>query len=300
MAGEVEAQPKALASMLGKKLRQAPSGSLLVGAGDSYASALAAQYLSRGRVTALDPYFLIACPNFAEGKEVYFITISGRTKSNIAAARAVRRMARRTVAVTSDPTSLIGGATNDAIELPYTYVPRIPGTLSSTLSLLTAVKLASAQVRCDFSRVFSDAKRSPAPTLSAAGTTYFLANGPAHVAALYSSLKVFEILGGRAAADLVEEFAHASLFSLRSNDAINIMAAFDPACVGKKLALALRRDGYTTRLIPDKGRNEFESVFHAIFSSQLGILREAKSRRIEYPYILRAGKKLGLSDSMIY
>jgi fructoselysine-6-P-deglycase FrlB-like protein len=300
VAAEVQSQPAALNDMMRGKLAKAASGSIFVGAGDSYASALAAQYLSKGRVGALDPYALASSPSSAAGRDVYFITISGRTRTNVAAARRVRRIARRTFAITSEPRSPIVDAADHLIELPYSYVPRIPGTLSFTLSLLAAIKLSCGDVRCDFARLFSDARLSPAYALSPSGTTYFLGNGPGYAAALYSSLKVLEVLGSKANAEFVEEFGHAVLFSLGENDAVNISTAFDPEGVGKRLASALRREGFIGRLIPDKGRNEFESVFHSIFSLQVGILREARRRKITSPYILRAGKKLGLSDSMIY
>jgi len=300
VAREVEAQPAALSGSLERKIGRAAPGSLFVGAGDSYACALAAQHLSEGMVLALDPYSLLASEGFAKGREVYFISVSGRTRSNIAAARVTRRVAARTFTITSEPESPLAKATDETLELPYSYIPRMPGTLSFALSLLTTIKLSCGPISCNFSRLFSDARESTKALFSESGTTYFLGNGPIHAVSLYSSLKVFEVLGSKSAAELLEEFGHAILFSLRTGDAVDIYGAFDPAKVGKRLASSLRLEGFNSRLLPDSGRNKFESVFYAAFLSQLSVLKEARSRRLESPHLVNAERGLKLSDSMIY
>ncbi|MDV3278109.1 MAG: hypothetical protein LYZ69_06545 [Nitrososphaerales archaeon] len=300
IASEIEVQPRALDELMRRRMRMARPGSLFVGAGDSYACSIAAQYLSRGRSLALDPYALLASPDFARGKEVYFISTSGRTKSNIAAAKAVKGIAFGSTAITANPASPLSKATRETIEIPYSYVPRTPGTLSFTLSLLAAVKLACEPFTCGFARLLSLAKASSNVVFSKGGTTYFLGNGPAHAIALYSALKTFELFGDKADAELLEEFGHANLFSLRPRDTVNIFTAFDPAGIGRKLASALGREGFGQNLMPVKGGNEFESVFHAAFFVQTSILKEARSRGVATPYIMRSKKKLKLSDSMIY
>lgn len=300
IAGEIDAQPRSLDGLMRRRTKRARPGSLFVGAGDSYACSLAVQHLSRGRSLALDPYALVASPDFANGREVYFISVSGRTRSNIAAAKAVRRIAVSTTAITSNPASPLSKATQATLEIPYPYVPRTPGTLSFALSLLAAIKLACGPITCDFARSLSQAKASSKMAFSHPGTTYFLGNGPVHAVVLYSALKTFELFGDRASGEMLEEFGHASLFSLRRRDTVNIFTAFDPAGIGRKLSSALRREGFGQNLVHVSGRNEYESVFHAAFLAQIGILREARSRGIATPYIVRSKEKLRLSDSMIY
>lgn len=300
IAREVEAQPRCLDGFMGRRMRRARPGSLFIGAGDSYACSLAVQYLSRGRSFALDPYVLLASPEFARGREVYFISVSGRTRSNIAAAKAVKGIALSTTAITSNPGSPLAKVTRESLEIPCSYVPRTPGTLSFTLSLLAAIRLVCGPFTCDFARLLSQAKASSKLAFSRTGTTYFLGNGPAHAIALYSALKAFEMFGARAGGELLEEFGHANLFSLRRNDTVNIFTTFDPAGIGRKLASALGTEGFSQNLLPTNGRNEFESVFHTVFLVQTGILKEARSRRVTAPYIVGSKNKLKLSDSMIY
>lgn len=69
LSGEVARQPSALREFSGSRIARAPKDSLFVGAGDSYAAALAAFYLSQGRCIALDPYALVASPGIAAGRE---------------------------------------------------------------------------------------------------------------------------------------------------------------------------------------------------------------------------------------
>jgi glucosamine 6-phosphate synthetase-like amidotransferase/phosphosugar isomerase protein len=300
VAKEVASQPRILESFLSERVKRASPGSLLVGAGDSYACSLAAQYVSRGGSLALDPYSLQTAPDFARRREVYFFSVSGRTAANIAAARAVRGVARRTVAVTANLTSPLVGETDDVIAIPYSITPRTPGTLSFSLSLLLATKLSCGPFKCDFGRVFAKASASPNITFSRTGTTYFLGNGPAYAIALYAALKTFEVFGAKASADFLEEFGHASLFSLRRNDEVNIFSAFDPLSNGRKLARALAKGNFHRSLLSAAGRNQYESLFHATFIVQSSVLKEARLKGIASPYLESEAGKLKMSDSIIY
>lgn len=248
----------------------------------------------------MDPYGLQTAPDFARRREVYFFSVSGRTATNIAAARAVRGVARRTIAVTANLTSPLVGETDDVIAIPYSITPRTPGTLSFGLSLLLATKLSCGPFECDFGRLFGKASASPNIIFSRTGATHFLGNGPAYAIALYAALKTFEVFGAKASADFLEEFGHASLFSLRRNDAVNIFSAFDPLSNGRKLAGALEKGNFHRSLLPAAGRNEFESLFHAMFIVQSSFLKEARLRGITSPYLESAASKLEMSDSMIY
>src|SRR5712692_6512233 len=100
---EVERQPKALNRFARSKMPKAPEGSIFVGAGDSYAAALAGFYASKGGCMGLDPYTVATDPEITKGREVFFISVSGRTSSNLLAARRVRRLAKKTTALTAVP-----------------------------------------------------------------------------------------------------------------------------------------------------------------------------------------------------
>lgn len=298
---ETSLQPKVLQEFLQEQLPPAPPGSIFVGAGDGYAASWIASCLSSRKHMAVDPYELAADPSPAKGRNVYFVSASGRTASNLAAAEAVKGLARRRIAVTANPLGGIVEATDLAVFIPYRSVPRIPGTLSFSLSLLALLKLVSGGVDCDFPRVYSMADRDAAALrFSERGVTHFVGNGPAFPVGLYSALKVYEILGKRAECNMLEEFSHAPLFSLEKADAVNIFTAFDPLGIGQRLWSSLKSRGFRPSRIAPYGVNAQERVFYLVFMSQIGVLRRARSSGAVRPYFLRAREKLAVSDAMIY
>jgi len=282
-------------------LPEAPPGSLFVGAGDSYVASSIASYLSSMKCQALDPYELISSIGTVKGRTTYFVTVSGDTSSNVTAARAAEGVAKKNVAITANAKGKIIGVVDEVIFIPCEYIPRLPGTLSFSLSLLALLKLACGQFKCNLASVNSRAKRDAKRLLfSDEGTTYFLGNSAAFPVGQYSALKMCEFLGARAHAEMLEEFNHAPLFSLCKHDAVNIFCALDPLRIGQKLATNLRNNGFDASAIPPFGSNPFEQVLYFIFLSQFAVLQRAKSEGLSRPYFAGAKGKLRVSDSMIY
>ena len=109
LSDEVESQPQTLEKFARLELPKARRGSIFVGAGDSYAAAQAGCFASDCRCMALDPYVLASAPKIAEGREVFFVSVSGRTRSNVQAARKARPYAKRTTALTAVADSPLAG-----------------------------------------------------------------------------------------------------------------------------------------------------------------------------------------------
>ncbi len=298
---DVEEQPTKLRSLLSTPVEHVTDGTIFVGAGDSYAAALATFYLSGGKCLAFDPYAISTIPSVAAGRDVFFISVSGRTTSNISAARRLRGIARRRIVITANRDSPLAEAVDDVILLPYEPKARVPGTLSFTLSLLTSMKVALGAFSCDFRRAYSRAGLAKRTLkISDRGTTYMLGNNAMHAVAIYAAAKVYEILGARAIAQQLEEFSHMELFSLKASDSVVIFSAFDPVGIGPKLRDALNSLGYAATLLPRYDSNPIDALFHSIFATQLGILAFARTRGLSEPYLAGAGRKLQVSDRMIY
>jgi len=87
-------QPAILGSFLSEPLPEAPQGTLLVGAGDSYAASSIASSLSSTKCRTPDSYELISDAGVAMNRTTYFVTVSGNTASGVSAARAVREVAK--------------------------------------------------------------------------------------------------------------------------------------------------------------------------------------------------------------
>jgi len=298
---EVNSQPDLLGRLARRTLPRLPADSLLVGAGDSYIAAQCASLLSSFHQVALDPYVLIASPDLCRGRTVAFLSVSGRTRSNIAAARKVKGVALRSLCVTANADSPLAETTGAVVPIPYEYRPRVPGTLSFTLMLACALKLASVHCDCGFQRLFERAKTdSSALGFSASGTTFFLGNHSAFPAALYAASKTYEFFGGSAQAELLEEFSHLELFSLKKRDSVNIFRHADPSAVGRRLTRSLTTRGFKATQIQSGSADAVEGAFHAVFAAQHAVLSQMRARGLTAPYFMRSSEKLGASDDIIY
>jgi len=78
---------------------------LFVGLGDSFVSGLIASYESNFNCLCIDPVELIINPTLSKNKIVCFISISGKTKENILAAKKVKKYCKETIAITANPNS---------------------------------------------------------------------------------------------------------------------------------------------------------------------------------------------------
>ena len=172
--------------------------------------------------------------------------------------------------------------------------------MSFGLSALAVLKMVGAKGPCDFEGMFEEAKSDSAALSVARGTTYLLGNSLGHAAALYASAKVYELLGSRAHAEVLEEFSHMELFSLRKSDSVIAFSAFDPRGVAGKLERALSKEGYRSTTVSARGRTPMERFFHSVFVSQLWCLAEAERAGLGAPRFLAGAKRLRVSDSMIY
>ena len=300
LADEVDSQPGVLKRFACDNLPVARKGTVFVGAGDSYAAALAGFYVSGGRCIALDPYVLASNAGFADDADVYFVSVSGRTSSNALAAERVRRHARRTIALTAAEGSRLAGLTDRVVRLPMDYSPRTPGMLSFSLSLLAVLKIAGASVDADFESALGMARKEKLRFSKGAGTTYFLGNSLAYPAALYAAAKTYEILGSRAQAELLEEFSHLQLFSLERTEVVNAFASFDPLGFADLLGVALAKGGLRQNVVNEWGRSAAERLFHAVFVAQLSVLAMARKRGLAAPSFLSSRGALETSDAMIY
>ena len=302
VAEELREQPRLLDSFRGSSLRSksVEGDPILVGAGDSYAASLCASYLAGPLVLALDPNSLAASPAWAKGRRVYVISISGETKTNVDLAKALRGVAKQVVAVTCNPGSRLAGAAEETVELPFKPRGKSPGIASFTLSLAAALKVCGLDSTCDFSRAMKDAGKKSARMRVADGTnvTHFVGNNEDYAISVYAVAKVYELLGRRAQASLLEEFSHMPLFSLWTTDHVNVIEA-EVGRKGERLSGLLTKAGYSSSILRPKG-NRLERVFMTAFAAQLATLAAARDSGLKAPYFLGAKEKLDISDEMIY
>lgn len=298
---EVKSQPEVLKKLLGSRARKVPAGSIFTGAGDSYIAAQCACALSSYRCSTFDPYELLSSPDITQSRTVVFVSSSGKTRSNVAAAKKVSRKAAKTIAVTANRHSPLAEAVDEVVLLPYSYRPRLPGTLSFSLSLLSCFKLASGATYLDFRHIMEGAQATRKKLLfSEGGVTFFLGNSVGYWVSAYAAAKMYEFFGAPSRPVLLEQFSHMDLFALGSGDVVNVFSISDPLGLGLRLVSSLNEAGYGANHIRANMNSLAESVFYSAFLIQLSVIERMHSKGQRKPHFLLANDKLRISDSMIY
>ncbi len=282
--------------------RLEPSETVFSGSGDSYAAALFARALSRGLASAEDPYELWSNPTPARGRSVVLISTSGSTKANIDLAQRVRNVARRRIAITSDPYSLLAQQCDRSIILRYRRVGKLTsGTASFTTSLLAVARLIGGipgnlrlEPLLEESRAWSRrARLGP-------GGTLFIGSGVGRALAEYGACKVQEVLGSKADARFPEQVGHAQLFSLDPRrDNIVCIGTSKNRKVGE-VAAALSSSGFRVLKVDPMGRNVLAWSVGVSFHLQNLVLSIARKLGTNECAFLADKKRLGLSSKLIY
>jgi len=300
---EFEAQPSLLRSFQGSALwSELGEGGdpIFVGAGDSYSASLCASFLAGPRVLALDPYSLTESIGWATGRPVYIVSVSGETRSNIELARALKGVAKLTVAITCNPKSRLAAEADRVVGLPFKPGGKSPGIATFALALGAVLKVCGLQSGCDFEGVLSRATAlaKRIRVASRRNITHFAGNNEAYAASVYGVAKIYEMLGGRAQASLLEEFSHMPLFSLSTSDRVNVVES-PGGEKGTQLHERLTKGGFSSSLIRPEG-DPVERLYLLVFSMQRAAIDAARREGLESPYFLGAKEKMRISDEMIY
>ena len=284
-------------------LERAGGNCVFVGAGDSFAAAKAAEYLSGFRARALDPYDLLLKPTAVEGKHLFVISVSGRTRTNIEAAKAAHGIAKRVTAITSDVHSALAEACDDVIELRFRKTGAVtPGTVSYTTTLLACYsRVRELPAIPDLRQVFdSSVKWSDTIELPTAGTVFIVGTGLSYCMAIYGAAKIFEVLGSKSQYQATEQFSHMELFALSEGDFVLLIPASGSDVKAAQLEDALTHSGWK---VAKTSLNEGDEVVHSILTSmQLQVLvwRTALRLGLEEFSFKKKEKHLRISDKMIY
>lgn len=271
---------------------------VIAGSGDSYAAALVAHYLSSGRVLCCQPVDIISDPKIAGGASMYFVSISGRTKTNVLAAASARRVGASTVAITADITSPLAAACDRGFVLEFKSAGKTSGTIGFTASLLACARI-SADVACpaDLKSIYNAAARKAVALAGVVKTknAVFLGDSILHPIAMYGALKFNEVFGSRSVAYPLEDFCHAPLFGHKDDQAIMLGARND---VG--ISRRLKRAGLQVLYVDCGKYDSLRSVLYATFFIQHLVLSIAKRKKMKECYFFRDKKLLAASSDIIY
>ena len=195
------------------------------GAGDSFAAALAAQYLSSFRFVAVDPLSLAYYVGKAQVPKQVAIAISykGRTKEVVKAASKLKSLGWKVLAVTSDSSSPLASAASEVASIVQTS-EALPVGVSSFVAMVTALaKMLGAKLNINLlkSKLKDITNLEPVAhgSVSAKNVSEVIAvgEGSGFVAAYFTCLKLYETLCMPCRAYPLEEFLHAPIYSISRN-----------------------------------------------------------------------------------
>lgn len=264
------------------------------GTGDSFVSAQLAEVFSGFRARACDPLDLLKNKRLTKGKDLYIISISGNTISNIKLAKAVKNA----VAVTAYKQSRLVNACKKLILLQYPNSGIFTaGSISFLASALTCISLVSKIKIRNVSKLYKKAD-TQSRKIRLRGKVFLLGNMHTFPVAMFGAAKIYEAAGLDAHYERIEQFSHIGLFSAKKGDTIIIFEGENK--YNSKLASNLRKYGLNIVQLQPNTKNIQETVLFFIFVSEFIALYHAKKKNQKDCFFVTAKKLREASSSMIY
>ncbi|MHB1907979.1 MAG: SIS domain-containing protein [Nitrososphaerales archaeon] len=306
---QMEAQVDELRNVKSSRARLDPGKVIFSGSGDSLACALFVQAQSNYKVRAIDPYDLTLSPGLAKGKVVCFISISGKTVTNVLASKLVEKNgALETIAITREQNSPLAKSCSKTILLDFLKSKeKTPGTNSFTSSLLTCASLIrKIPPRLKVEPIIESAKqwaKASTDKLDPRAAIHFVGSGPFFGIAMYGMAKIVEFSGTRASCQSLEQFSHMDLFSLGSKDLVFVLRNSKNEEKATLLDGYLRESKFQSLLVPfpilEKCDPVELAIWYSIHLQYLG-LECALKRGYKAPAFLSNRDVLNISNNMIY
>ncbi len=267
---------------------------IFCGTGDSFASAQLAEVFSQFRARAHDPLDLIKNRRMLQEHDLYLVSISGNTGSNIR----LGKLAKRTVAITANGASKLARACKKVILLKFDSTGILTaGSISFLASALACLSLVSRYKIRNISGIYRAAKCA-ARKISLGSKIYVLGNLQTMPIAMFCAAKLYETVGADAHYERIEQFLHMGLFSARKGDTVILFDAKNP--YNEKLSKTLKNYGLVTKRPCAKTRNLQEQILFFIFVSELIALYAAKKKNKKDCFFIEEKRLRNASSSMIY
>jgi len=268
--------------------------SIFCGSGDSLAAAMLAEAHSDLKVRVADPLDLLKNQQIAKKHDVFLISISGNTISNIK----VAKLARKSTAITSNPKSRLANACSRTILLKFPNSDVFTGgSLSFLQSALTCISLVTNFNIPDSTKIFQKAMRETRK-IKFTKRIFILGNLHTFPIAMYAAAKFYELLGLDAHFERIEQFSHMELFSVKKGDVIIIFEEKNPHNI--QLVKNLKKVGLEV-FQPTLGtKNKIEQFLFFTFVAQLMPLFESKRKKQKECHFVTSKNLRNASNKMIY
>jgi len=281
-----------------------PQNSLFIGSGDSHAAALVAEYASNHRAKSCYPTDILTNPDILNERTAYFISITGNTLDNIAAARMAKRKGIKTVAITRERRSKLAAICDELIELKYRRTGvTTSGSIGFSASLLTCLSLVrSVNHIPDLTSLIEEADKISWRLLQTQEFTSYtiMSSGLLFPIAVYGALKINEILGIRSYAYTIDEFFHAPIFGVTETDrliAIDSRESFSRIRLPRSGSIGLNLSKVDLDFPPSK---YLTMLFLSLFTLQLFVIKTAVRQGLKACTFLTNENALKVSSNYIY
>jgi fructoselysine-6-P-deglycase FrlB-like protein len=280
-----------------------PSRMIFTGSGDSFASSLFAHYLSEMQAFAADPFELQLNPQICRNKTVFITSVSGKTRTNIQLARKVKGVAKKRVAITTNPSSPLAKECNAVIQLRYRS-QRIPtsGTASFSASLLAVASLIRQLPKLGSLLIMEKraAEWARPVWVLPRGGFLFVGSGTGYSLAMYAAFKIHEVLGLPAQYQHTEQLGHSQLFSLKKNRDNLFFLAPSSDQKTTETSRVLSKSGFHGYLLKSGTRDPILATLQVTFCIQHLALNLGRKMGLQECAFLTDKKRLALSSRLIY
>lgn len=267
---------------------------IFCGSGDSLAAALLAESFSNFRIRAADPLDLLKNRSIIKKNQVYIISISGNTVSNIN----VAKIAQSATAITLNKNSKLVKICSKYIALNYPNSGVFTsGSIGFITSALTCISLVSKFRLRNVSKLFKKALTN-SKKIKLGKKVFILGNLHTFPIAMYAAAKFYEVLGIDAHYERIEQFLHMGLFSVKQGDTVIIFE--EKNSHNSRITKNLKKLGLNVFQPNGIIKDKISQIIFFTFFSQLTPLFFAKKNHQKECYFVSAKKLRAASSNMIY
>jgi len=274
--------------------KSSQKNSIFCGSGDSLAAALLAEAFSDLKVRTADPLDLIKNKQITKQSTIFLVSISGNTLSNIK----VAKLARNSIAITSNPKSKLAKACSKTIDLKFPNSDIFTGgSLSFLQSALTCISLVTKFTIPNHTQIFKKAVKE-ARKVKFSKQVFLLGNLHTYPITMYGAAKFYELLGMAVHYERIEQFSHMELFSVNKGDTVILLEERNSHSI--QLAKNLKKIGLRVFHPTIGTNNKITQFLFYTFLTQMIPLFEAKKMKQKDCHFVTSKNLRKVSDAMIY
>ena len=254
---------------------------LVSGAGDSYAASITGTALAGFKGSPVDPRELKYYRG-NRGTLVIAVSLGGRTRSLLEAVKLHKKMGTRVVAVTGNPESPLAGLADTIILVRHNKYVRGSG-FGSYIGMTAAIAALLGSREKPRSTKVCSPQREPDGRVP-----FFVGESWRYGVGYFGMLKMHEDLGLPSRAEKLEQFMHATIFSLQDYEAPFILEYKKELPRGFTDVLEMRVPLYLEDIAPGLPSSKVDAFICLAQSLTILVARYIADKGLDKPYYRRA------------